>query len=199
MKIMLRLSICFLLLILFISIPLAFAKGSPDKITITGPGLASPIEITNPEILNQFNPRDGQFLDKDRRIVTETPEIGARYEVLFYFKETSGEFHLFYALYYSSAPSRARGAIYLPQENEKWYGMNNETIARKSGWLYASPEWDSFMQHLLKDQQASSPTSRSAIATNPIAQIIGGSVLAIILIVSTVALWLLRRRQQMSV
>ena len=197
MKIMLRLSICFFLLILFISVPLASAKGSPDKITITGPGLASPIEITNPEILSQFNPWDGQFLDKDRRIVTEPPQVNALYEVLFYFRETSGEFHLFYALYYSLARSGTRGDIYLPQENEKWHVMNNLTIARRSGWLYASPEWDSLMQQLLKDQQTSSPTSMSAIANNPITRIIGGSVLAVILIVSTVTLWFLRRRRQM--
>ncbi len=199
MKIMLRLSISFLLLILFIFVPLAFAKGSPDKITITGPGLAAPIEITNPEILSQFNPWDGYFLDKDRTIVTEKPQDDALYEVLFYFREKSGEFHLFYAFYYSPAPSGKRGAIYLPQENEKWYVMNNETIARRSGWLYASPEWDTSMQHLLKDQQTSSSTSISVIANNPIAQIIGGSVLAIILLVSTVALWLLRRRRQTPV
>ncbi len=193
---MLRLSIFFLLLILFISVPLASAKGLPDKITITGPGLVSPIEITNPEILRQFNPWDGYFLDKERAIVTETPQGHALYEVLFYVRETSGEFHLFYALNYSPALSGARGTIYLPQENEKWYVMNNETIARKSGWLYASPEWDSLMQHLLRNQPASSSTPISATANNPITQINGSFVLAIILIISSVALWLLWHRQQ---
>jgi hypothetical protein len=196
MKIMIQLSICFFLLTLFVPMSRVFAKGSPDKITITGPGLVVPIEITNPEILSKFNPWDGQFLDKDRRIVTETPQVGTRYEVLFYFKDTSGEYQLFYALYYSPALSGARGDIYLPQEEEKWYVMNNETIARKSGWLYASPEWDSFMSHLLKVQQASLPTFLSAVASNLITQIIAGSTLAIILIVSAVTLWLLRRRQQ---
>ncbi len=198
MKIMIRLSICFFLLTLFVPMSRVFAKGSPDKITITGPGLAAPIEITNPEILNQFNPWDGRFLDKDRKIVTETPQVGARYKVLFYFKDTSGEFQLYYALYYSTALSGARGDIYLPQEEEKWYVMNNETIARKSGWLYASSEWDAFMQHLLKGQQISSPTSMLVIANKPIIQIIGGSVLAIILIISAVALWLMRRGRQTS-
>lgn len=192
MKIMIRLSMCFFLLILFIPAPLAFAKGSPDKITITSPGLASPIEITDPEILNQFNPYDGQFLEKDRRYVTGTSQVDALYEVLFYYRDTGGEFRMFYAFYYSPDPSGMQGHVYLPQEKEEWNVMNNQTIARREGWLYASAEWDSLMTHLLKDQQASPPRFVSAVVT----QIIEGSALVIILIVSTVTLWLLWRRRK---
>lgn len=188
MKIMIRLSMCLFLLILLIPVPLALAKGSPEKITITGTGLASPIEITDPVILSEFNPWDGKFLEKDRRIVEETPQADNLYEVLFYIRDTDGELHMFYAFKYSPDPSGTRGRIYLPlpHENEEWYVMNNETIARKSGWLYASPEWDLFMQHLLKDRQTSSPTSVSVVS----------SALVVILIISTATLWLLRRRRQ---
>ena len=186
MKNMIRLSLCFLLLMLLTPMPLALAKGASDKITITGPGLATSIEITDPETLGEFNPWDGQFLDKNRETVTRTPEANVLFQVLYYSKDANGQFRVFYAFKYSPLPSGMRGEIYLPQEKEAGYGMNNETIARPSGWLYASPAWDSLMQRLLKDQQTSSPSIRT----------IGGSVLAIILIVSTVAHWLRRRRQQ---
>ena len=177
----------------------AFAKGSPDKITITGPGLAAPIEITDPSILDQFNPWDGNFLDKNRTMVTDTPQDQAPYEVLYYSRDPGGEFRLFYAFYYLPAASGMRGQIYLPEEQDKRYVMNNETIARRSGWLYASPEWDSFMQRLLRDQQAFSLTSVSAVARNLLTHSTGSNAFAIILIVSAVTLWLLRRRRQTPV
>ncbi len=196
MKIMIRLSMCLFLLILLIPVPLALAKGSPEKITITGTGLASPIEITDPEILNEFNPWDGKFLDKDRRIVEETPETDTLYEVLFYIRDTSGELHMFYAFKYSPGPSGTRGRIYLPQDNEEWYEMDNQTIARRSGWLYASAEWDALMEHLIKGQRASPSTSASGIASNLITLFMWGPALVIILAGGTVIFWLLWRKRR---
>lgn len=191
MKNMIRLPVFVFLLMLLVLVPPALAKGSPDKITITGPGLATPIEITDPEILHEFNPWDGNFLDKDRRIVEETPKVNVLYEVLFYSKDTSGELNLFYTFKYSPAPSSSRGEIYLPQEKDEGYVMNNETIARRSGWLYTSAEWDSFMEQLLKAHQASGNASNLSI------QFAWGIGLMIFVSVSAVTLWLLRRRRQM--
>ena len=190
MKRMFRLSVCFLLAFLFTPASVAVAKGAPDKVTITGPGLAAPIEITDPGILGQFNPWDGQFLDKDRTVVTDTPQENAPYEVLFYAKDADGGFRLFYAFDYLPEPSGMRGRIYLPQENEKYYDMNNYTIARRSGWLYASPQWDSFMQPLLVDQRSSAPTFWPSVPGNLITPVAG----ALVVIVAAALLWFLRRR-----
>lgn len=194
MKRMLRLSVCFLLAFLFTPAPVAFAKGAPDKVTITGPGLAAPIEISDPGILDQFNPWDGQFLDKDRTAVTDTPQGTAPYEVLFYFKDAGGELRLFYAFQYLPEPSGMRGRIYLPQENEKYYDMNNFTIARRSGWLYANPQWDSFVKPLLVDQRNSAPTFWPSVTGDLITPIVG----ALVVIFGSVMLWFLRRKRGMS-
>ena len=45
-----------ILAIFFASAPLAFSKGSPDLILISGGGLAQPIEITDPDSLKAFDP-----------------------------------------------------------------------------------------------------------------------------------------------
>ena len=44
----------FLLLALFVLIPPVMAKGPVDKITIEGPGLKKPIEITDPDTMSRL-------------------------------------------------------------------------------------------------------------------------------------------------
>jgi len=61
------------LLVLLAGIPLAYAKGSPDLITISGGGLTQPIEITDSTSLKAFDPWSGQFC----RLATEAARGGA--------------------------------------------------------------------------------------------------------------------------
>lgn len=195
MRIVARVCLCALLAALFAPTPLAFAKGSADKVIITGPGLAVPIEITDPSVLSQFNPWTGQFVDQDRTAATGTPEVPTPYEVLFYSNDGGGKSQLFYAFYYWRA-SGARGRVYLPQPQDKWYDMDNYTIARGSGWFYASTDWDGFVERLLSNHQASSstpgPTVLDKLATP--ARVGGG--MALILSVGSGLLWLQGRRRK---
>ena len=45
-----------LLLMLVAGVPLAYSKGSPDLILISGGGLNQPVEITDPALLKAFDP-----------------------------------------------------------------------------------------------------------------------------------------------
>jgi len=136
----------------------AFAKGPVDKISIAGPGLATPIEITNPELLRGLDPWAAMFVDWGRGPKAEPPSAGKHYEVFFYLKEKNADFSLIYALYYSPAPSGKQEYIYLPGPGEKWYRLNIGTIIRDGQdgkWHYATPAWDATMQRVLEEHAAS--------------------------------------------
>lgn len=134
------------MLVLLSSAPTAFAKGPADRISISGPGLIVPIEITDPEILEPFSPWSDAFFDKQRGVLTESPKTGSLYQVLIFF-----ESQVFYAFNYIPG---SPGIIYLPGEGDEWYETNVGTIIRglEGQWLYASREWDDLIVGLLEDQ-----------------------------------------------
>jgi hypothetical protein len=177
----------FLILISLILVPLAFAKGSPDKIVIWGPSLAEPIQITNPETLRGFDPWNGQFLDQGLGTLAEEPRTRDIYTVVFDVGTNTREERVFYVFQYAPNSSGGHGFIYLPREGEPWHLTNGQTILRASGWQYASAEWDALMQNTLKADKES-----------PEATTISGDlqiVLPIFLLLGGVAMiWYLRRR-----
>lgn len=177
-----------------ILVPLAMAKGSPDKITITGAHLTRPIEITDPEILQGFDPWNGQFLDRHSGTITEEPQIDQPYDIFFYLKDEDGQVRMLYAFQYYPDPSDGRGYIYLPQEGEEWHLTNGQTILRASGWHYTSAEWDTLMQQVLKAEGLSRTTSRSRILANQLNASIWIIGLVYIALLSVVAVWLFRRK-----
>jgi hypothetical protein len=180
----------FLVLTSLILVPLAFAKGSPDKITIWGPALAEPIEITDPKVLKWFDPWNGQFLDQNLGTITEELRVEQTYYVFFYFRDRDGEFREFYTFQYAPNSAGRRGFIYLPKEGEPWRLMNSQTIARANSWHYASEEWDMLMQQMLENPQAS-PTA-SLITDN-----LRITLLIITLLGGAVMIWVFRRMRPM--
>ncbi len=151
------------LLALFTSVSIVYGKGTTDKISITGMGLARPLEITNPSLLEGFSPWDGQFIDRDRGVrgrLAEKPIVSSTYDVFFYIKDNGNESRMIYAFHYAIDSSEAQGYIYLPTEGEDWHMMNSQTIARPSGWYYASHEWDKLvMQAFENESEAGSQVS----------------------------------------
>ena len=173
-------------------VSLVFAKGSPDKITIWGPPLAEPIQITNPETLNGFDPWNGQFLDRSLGTIAEEPRVQDIYNVIFYVRNNNEEIRIFYAFRYSPNPSGGQGFIYLPGEGEPWHLMNGQTIVRTSGWHYASREWDTLIQQMLeKDKGSPSGTI--------ISRDLQTAVLIIILLGGAATIRCLRRKLPISV
>ena len=136
------------LLVLLCSASAAFAKGPAEKISISGPGLAAPIEITDPQLLQPFSPWSDAFFDQQRSVLAESPNSGNVYQVLIF-----ADSRVFYAFNYIPG---SPGIIYLPGQGEEWYETNVSTILRSGGWEghwhYASREWDDLIGSLLADQ-----------------------------------------------
>jgi hypothetical protein len=132
----------------------AFAKGPADKITISGPGLSEPIEITDAQILEKFSPWSEAFFDKARGILKEPPKVENTYQVIFYLKDESGDLRASYAFEY--APGNP-GTIHLPGKGDPWYDTNKGLILRgeDGGWLYASAAWYDMMEPMLEKHNVS--------------------------------------------
>ena len=144
-------TLCLVVLGILSIIPtiVALAKEPADKISISGPGLTKPIEITDPQILQQFSPWDSNFFDLRRGIIADPPLSDQLYQVLFFFYNTGGTLQAQYAFQY--APGQP-GTIYLPGKNDQLFKLN--TIILRDGldghWITASQEWDDLMQRLLE-------------------------------------------------
>jgi hypothetical protein len=137
----------FLVLAWIVAVPVAVAKGAPDKITISGGGLAEPITITDRTILADWSPWGAKFIDWGRGTITEPPSIQRSYDVFFYLGD-----HLIYAVQYAPALAGERGYIYLPGPQDRWYKLNIGTIIQDGhdgNWHYASSGWDAQMPRLL--------------------------------------------------
>jgi hypothetical protein len=132
---------------LFVS-PAAFAKGAADKISISGPGLAKPIEITDRATLNRFTPWSDEFFDLYTGTLAEEPETDSLYEVQFYFNDNAGKLEVRYGFLY--APGEP-GYIYFPGKGDEGYQRNVGLLIRDQdgGWVYASQAWDAVVSVVL--------------------------------------------------
>jgi len=135
----------------------AWAKEPTAKITISGGGLTSEIEITDPRILDISNMWYGKFLDQSRGVVKEPPRGLRTYEVWLYIKFSESDVRRRYVVYYSPDPSTGRGYIYLPSEGQPWYWLNVSALlrdGRDGKWSYASPAWQDLIKPVIAGAEA---------------------------------------------
>lgn len=135
------------LALLILAVP-AMAKGPIDKIVIEGPGLASPFEITDSEILSRFDPWGGQFIGTGGPLAGPPPYVKEPYLVKFYLENQQGDLTLRYMFYYYFNSTGSTGFIYLPGPGEPYYPINTGTIIRGTSdgqWHKAIPGWDDVM------------------------------------------------------
>jgi hypothetical protein len=163
------------------------AKGPASKIMIEGADLAAPIEITDLDILNRFDPWGGQFFGTGGPLEWP-PYVGLRlpYEVFFYVQNNQGESVLRYMFYYYPDPAGGRGYIYLPGSGEPYYGVNTGTIIRNESdgrWRYAMPTWDAMIGDVLQGQSVSSGGGQEGLtAVVWLAAVIGGVFLGVMIL-----------------
>lgn len=149
----------FALLIALVPRPLS-AEECTQRITIKGPGLASPIEITDQSIARNFNvwtglgtstnEPEGLIVNWAQGAVAERPQGLARYEVSFYWSRITNEGPA-YVVFYEYAPSIEQGYVYLPGKSEEWYVRNVRTIFRgiEGSWFRASHKWEAIARPLI--------------------------------------------------
>jgi hypothetical protein len=146
------------LLILSIPAPL-LAKGKTVKITIKGSELETPIEISDPKILENFQVWTGPgtstaekqslIIDWSQGPVRKLPEVLHRYQVSFHIGPNE---QIVYVVYYAFSPGAEQGYVYLPGESDKWAGLNVRSIWRgvEGKWFPAWSAWERVARPLIE-------------------------------------------------
>lgn len=192
------LSLFLLLALPALAVPAA-AKGPVDQITIAGPGLNEPVEITDAAILSRFDPWAGQFIGTGGPLEWP-PDVGDRvpYQAFFYLEDNRGDLQLRYVLYYYPDPAGGRGIIYLPGPGEPYYRINIGTIIRNDSdgrWHNAMPAWDELMRDLLRAEEVSPAGSANTASLN-LSPWIGS--LVIMALLGSLAFWVFARRPSVA-
>jgi hypothetical protein len=127
------------------------AKGPTVRLTLTGPGIAAPIEIVEPAILDGSNVFAGSFIGET---VAAAPQVKVpTYTVRFDMQPPQNRpVRTAYAV--SVARDARTGALwlYLPGRGEAGYGLNAGTILRDGQdghWHRPSPAWASALAKYL--------------------------------------------------
>ena len=142
------------LLILSVPTPL-LAKAKTVKITISGAGLKTPIEISDPKVLANFTvwtrtADHGLIIDWSQGPVRETPKTLRRYQISFY-ADAPNE-RIVYVVYYVFNPNAGPGYVYLPGKSDEWYRLNTFSILRgeEGKWFPAWNAWERVARPLIE-------------------------------------------------
>jgi hypothetical protein len=165
------LAAAFSLLLVFSAPSHLFAKGITTRITITSPELKSPIEISDPEILKNFNVwagwgtflngvegNEGFIIDWASGVVGERPSGLLSFEVSFYVKYPNRPFNeqtdqLVYVVLYETDPATGQGYVYLPGKTDEHFRLNARTIHRRreGNWFRATAAWENVFGRFVPD------------------------------------------------
>jgi hypothetical protein len=129
--------------LLLVGSPVA-AKAPIEKITVSGPGLAVPVEITDEETMRLSNPWYGKFIEWSASVV-EAPHGTTVYDVTLHARLRASELSPIYQFRYAPAASGQHGRVYLPGKGEPGHRQNVSIIIRRDldgRWNLASPDWD---------------------------------------------------------
>jgi hypothetical protein len=116
------------------------AKGTTVRLTLAGPALSSPVEVTSPDAI-AANVWAGNFIENP---TTEPDKAFPRYAVSFYVESPRGPVRMMYVVYYVRNPQTGQGLVYLPGRGEEWYRLNVSTILRDGQdgkWHEAESGW----------------------------------------------------------
>jgi hypothetical protein len=140
------------LLLLLATATVAVAKTPTHRITIQGADLPALIEITEPDVVRNFQvwagagtstaDRHGFIVDWHGGAMTTPPKTLPRYQVSFYAKHQPTR--PIYVVFYAFDPDSKKGFVYLPGKTEKWYRLNTSAVWRgvEGKWFTAWQTWD---------------------------------------------------------
>jgi hypothetical protein len=169
-------------LLLMVGIPASlFAKGRTVRITIKGLDLESPIDITDPKILANFNvwtgpgtssngrtgtanAGKGLIVDWSQGTISPPPKGLPLYEVFFYADFGNQEEKQVYVVSYEYDPSTQHGYVYLPGKGDKWWRLNVSSIFRglEGNWFSAWSAWEDVARPLIEKAKVAASTPPSA-------------------------------------
>ena len=165
-------SAAFCLLVIFSVTAVVLAKGTTTKITITGVGLQSPVEVSDPQVLKNFNVwsglgtfgngiegTEGFIVDWASAAVSDRPNGLRTFELSFYVRYANRPFseqtdQLAYVVSYAVDPVTGRGYVYLPGKSDEPYRLNTKAIyrGREGNWFRASAAWQAAFRNVVHGQ-----------------------------------------------
>jgi hypothetical protein len=139
--------------------------GPPDKVTISGPGLAGTFDVTDREALRSLGV--GIFFAwEEQRQAIVAPAVGEGYELVRYHNMANGSFDRL--RYYPSTPGGA-GTIYYVGPTSGGQAMAHALglDARAGRWFVATSQEDAAMRHTLTTLHAPPQASAAPEARAP--------------------------------
>ena len=136
-------------------------KGRTTKIVIEGANLRSPIELTDPKVLANFQvwtgpgagtaERPSLIIDWPQGPLTEVPQALQKYQISFYSGEPAKERRI-YVVYYAFSPGAEQGYVYLPGGSDEWYQLNMRAIwhGEEGKWFLAWSTWERLARPLIQ-------------------------------------------------
>jgi hypothetical protein len=139
--------------------------GPPDKVSISGPGLAGAVDVTDREAVRSLG-ADVFFAWEEQRQAIVAPAVGEGYELVRYYNTVGGSFDRL--RYYPSAPGGS-GTIYYvgPTSGSQGIAHVLGLDARVGQWFVATPQEDAAMQHTLTTLNAPPQASAAPEARAP--------------------------------
>jgi hypothetical protein len=142
---------CFMIgSLVVVSASIGLCKGHSDLILIKR-GSDPPVEIKQPEVLNQFDPWGGQFADWKLGTTPPPVDQSDACRVFFFMKwphrhssYDRGDLKMIYEFSYVPAANEEPGYVYLPAKGDELYRVNISTIIRDGQdghWFRASHSW----------------------------------------------------------
>ncbi len=159
----------FCLLVIFSVTAVVFAKGTTTKITIAGGGLQSPVVITDPQVLKDFNVwsgpgtfannvegTEGFIIDWASGATSDRPNGLPIFELSFYVRyanrpSSEQADQLAYIVSYSVDPVTGQGYVYLPGKSDGPYRLNTKAIyrGREGNWFRATAAWQTAFRNVV--------------------------------------------------
>jgi hypothetical protein len=117
----------------------ALAKAKTAKLTVTGPGITEPIELTEQSAISA-SVWGGNFIDKEMGAVEPPGSEIPRYSVQFHIKVRDG-LRMVYVIYYAWDITKNRALVQIP--DDEWRQLNHSAIIRccPGKWFYATEPW----------------------------------------------------------
>lgn len=147
----------------------AFAKGTTTKVTITGDGLPTPLEISDAAVLKDFNlwsgrgtfandveGTEGFIIDWASGTIPNRPNGLRTFMLSFYVRYANRPFNeqpdqLAYIVSYAVDPATGQGYVYLPGKSDEPYRLNTRAIYREceGHWFRANAAWQAAFRNVV--------------------------------------------------
>ena len=156
-----------------------WAKGIITRITVRGPSLSAPVEITDAAIkdftpwagpgvtINGIKQTEGFIIDWKQGPLSRRPADLPSYEVSFYGKlygqPPGAKEELVHVVLYEYDALRGHGYVYLPGKADESYKLNTAKMVHdgmEGNWFRATRAWDDFLKPFIPKVQRKPPPSR---------------------------------------